>query len=398
MHRSAAVIAFVASLALAGSSTSLLAQSAAPAAAPAAAEEMLIDFESLGDARRLPGRLLGERYLESRGARFGAGAHGVLCGSTSEAEVAATGVFPPCAYPAGASGNRAGYFDGSTEALVIDFDRPIRSLSIRANLPTVHSGQTYRIRIEASNSNGFVAQSEIGGTGSVDLAPQWPTTASVSGDAPFTQVRVRALYDGTGQFLFDDIHFQPAISAVLADILTGATVPNVDEAAPVSRPAAQAGLRRFQPAQRVRTRVEWDAAFSAAAQLPAGVLAAGAMNAVNRASLPVLLPGSATALSVVSGGDSYVATISSGGRDFTLFGTRVMSVLSGGGPPDTAAIDYADLEYGVAASFSVYGASYALTMMCAPGQSEAACRDRAPLEAALKSLVVVIGEAGRARP
>jgi hypothetical protein len=101
---------------------------------------------------------------------------------------------------------------------------------------------------------------------------------------------------------------------------------------------------------------------------------------------------------VASGGDSYMATISLGGRDFTLFGTRVMSVVSGGAPPDAGAIDYVDLEYGVAASFSVYGASYALTMMCAPGQSEAACRAKAPLDAALQSLVVVIGQAGRARP
>jgi hypothetical protein len=386
--------------ALAGAATWLAAQPPAPSAAPGA-EELLIDFESVADARRLPGRLLGDRYRQSRGARFGAGAHAVLCGATNAEEVAATGVVPPCAYPTGASGDRAGYFDGSADALVIDFDRPIRSLNLRANLPSMHSGQSYRIVITGHDGAGQVAASETAAGGSVDLAPGWPTTATLSSDAPFARVRVRALYDGTGEFLFDDVRFQPAVVEAPVAAAIFAPQPPTEFTTVEDRDSVVA-VRIYPSATRVRAAIDWDLAMRhREAQRAAGIepQIPADRRMLDEALLPVLLPTAVDggAVTVSSSGDTVNAAFSHGGRDYSVYGSRVMTVLPGAAPSGGFAVRRG--EFSVAATFSLYGAAYELERYCAGDSGDdPGCGDEQALKDVARSLAVAVGAAGERRP
>lgn len=388
--------------ALLGASPSLLAQQAAPAAG----ERTVIDFESV-DASRFAGAALGARYRASHGVSFGAGAHVVRCGPTSEEEIFASGMFPPCAHANAASGVQAGYFDGTVDALVINLERPARSVSLRINLPFAFRGQAYEVSMFGDAGEGQRASSSLRASGDAASGAQWPTTAELSADSGMTRVMVMVVYDGPRQFLFDDlsIAYGGGQAPVVADIARpGAAVLQAD-GPPAADPAAAAVLRVYEAPRRVRARIDWAAAEAAEAEQARRGLAPAALadrSGLDRALLPVLLPIAADpgSADVSSTGDTFYASYARGGREYSVYGSRILTAMGGTEPASAANFEVMALEYGLAAAFAVYGAAYRIVRYCSGEEFNAPdlCHDRAAIEAEAQGLAVTIGAAGRGRP
>ncbi|MBT8471344.1 MAG: hypothetical protein KJN99_02000, partial [Marinicaulis sp.] len=123
---------------------------------------------------------------------------------------------------------------------------------------------------------------------------------------------------------------------------------------------------------------------------------------LDRATLPVLLPQNADGpvdLATQTSGDSFSATFKSGGRMYDYYGTRVMTVVNSGesGGPN---ITLLELEYGLGASFNLFGASYRIVRYCENDNAEedAACLDKEALGEHIKDVVVALGEKAGERP
>ena len=120
--------------------------------------------------------------------------------------------------------------------------------------------------------------------------------------------------------------------------------------------------------------------------------------------MPILLPSRADngSLSIVSAGDSYHADFSVGGRDYSLYGTRVLTVVNpaSGAPPPGGNVTAITTNYALIASFSVYGASYTLTRYCRNDSvaEDPSCHNRDEVGDVAREMVVAVGAAGRARP
>jgi hypothetical protein len=382
-----------------------LAQEAAPTAPTGGAA--LIDFE-LSDVSRFPGAILGERYRSNFGVSFGSGAHVVRCGSTSEAEVRAANQFPPCAHPNAASGLHAGYFDGTRDALVITLDRPARSVSLRINLPFVFRGQSYEVSMFGDAGQGESAASRLTASGDAASGASWPTTAEISVEqGGMTRVMVMVAYDGPGQFLFDDltISYGGGAPPVMADIARPGAATLQAEGPPQADPAASRVLRVYDAPLRVRARIDWAAAEAAVAeQARRGIAPVGLADrsGLDRALLPVLLPTAADPASadVSSTGDTFYASYARAGREYSVYGSRILARMAGSEPASAANFEVMELDYGLGASFAVYGAAYRIVRYCtrAEIEQEGRCHDPSAIAAEARDLAVAIGAAGGGRP
>lgn len=380
------------------------AQSAAPASAPeASTAPVVIDFEDVNDLDAVQGSTLGERYRQPYGVRFGLGAKAIVCQSSNPDDAAARGFL--CPYPRAASGRQAGYFDLSADELEIGFDRPPTTVSFAINPTGGALGQSYEIIITAFDASDALIGRNVSSAVWGEDAFTWPTRASFSGGGrPIARLLVAT---SRGRFLFDDLRldFEPPGSEVYADLAAAAAAPALRNPAPVSTAEAERGLEIYPAAPRVRTEIDWAAAVAArAAQRAAGIADVRPEDSagLNAALLPVLAPFTADggAIDVASIGDTYAASYAVDGRDYVSSGARVLVEMPGGSGAAGPNLEFADLEYGMSASFALYGAAYQVMRLCTEAEMRAGagCYDEAAMRAALRSLNILIGASGEARP
>ncbi len=385
-------------------------------AAQPAQEPGVIDFENVQGPQLGAGIELSDQYAASHGVRFGRGASVHFCARVFDDVNASL-----CSYPQAASGRRAAAHDvrSGGPAMVMDFSKPVSVVAMRINPTGGAEGEAFVAELRGFDASGVQrAQTDVRFNWSKD-AFTWPTSASL-GAARAQLSRVTVLLRRTAQnnqpvrFLIDDLSLQyapdNAVSPVAAAIAEQKGPPRVRDAAVVQSKeigAAQAALRVYPAAVRKRTVIDWDAVEAALNAQQEMALAATPYNGerfVAAAELPLLLPASAEpgSTTIVGNPDSYNATFKVGGVTYSLYGSRLLTVIAknGDAPGVNDAVTFAGTEQALTASFSVYGAAYALTRHCADESvtADPACHDRDALAAIAGDLVVVVGDAGRARP
>jgi hypothetical protein len=378
------------------------AQSPAPAeSAPSPPAQVLIDFEDFTDLGFGEGPPLGERYRANHGVRFGLGARVAACEAASPEDAAARGFL--CPYPRGASGAKVGYFNQQADELEIGFDRAPTTVSLAINPTGGALGEAYQVILTAFDaSDALIGRTTTNAVWGAD-AFTWPTRVSFAGQG--RAIARLLVATSRGRFFFDDLRldFGPPGSPVFADILAAPAAPPVVAAQTVETNAASA-LRLYSPAAEVRVAIDWDAAAAAAGRQQAAGLAAIApadRAGLDAALLPVLLPLAADAgsVDVSSTGDTFFTRFQRGGRGYSVYGSRRLADLGAGASEPISNFQAEPLEYGMSASFSVYGAAYLLYAFCTADEMRSDnCGDEADLRAAARDLAVAIGAAGEARP
>ena len=166
-------------------------------------------------------------------------------------------------------------------------------------------------------------------------------------------------------------------------------------------------MRLYPAATRIRTAIDWDEALATVDEQTAlGLNIAGLTDqrAIDVAELPVILPSRADpgTLSIAGQANSYHSDFERDGRGYSIYGTRILTQLK---PADGAArptenFELIELEYGLAATFSLYGASYTVTRYCendSPAE-DPDCLDGDAFGEMAIEMVVAVGAAGSARP
>ena len=384
----------------------------------------LIDFEAV---RTRDGRApvtLTNQYERSHGVRFGRGVSVHRCsGAYDEFSTSL------CPYPRAASGDRAAMFDVEIggSAMAVDFIEPVDAVSLRINPTGGGEGAQY-----LAQAAGLDAQGEVVAAASEDVAfsadnLNWPYILTLKGERPIVRIQIAMTLQGSSlavarvnnrpvRFFIDDLaflraHASPKVPPVAAALAAQDGPPRVGPAQIVQSPRvgpAQSTLRLYPAAVRKRLAIDWDAVDAAlsdqdALGLKAAAPASAGQKYVDLAELPLLLPQAVDAgsLQVFGSADVINAVWRSGGRDYSVYGSRLATVIAkaDGASGVQAAITFSGTEDELTASFSLFGASYALTQHCNGGATaDPACYDRDELGKIAESLVVVVGEAGRARP
>ena len=415
---SALVVALVSPIASAQVSTTPLPPLGGDAAVLSAAlpsqEPGVIDFENVEGQQIGAGIALSDQYSKSHGVTFGRGASVHFCARVFDDVNASL-----CPYPQAASGRRAAAHDvrSGGPAMVMDFSRDVSAVSMRIN-PT--GGVIDEVFV--AELAGFDANGERVANASVEFnwrqdAFTWPTSAALRG-ARFSRLTVSlrrvAQNNQPVRFLIDDLVLQYAsdetaspVAAAIADQkgpprARGAVIVQSTEVG-----GAQDEMRLYPAATRKRTTIDWDAVEKALGEQKDMDLAATPYRGerfVAAAELPLLLPASADPGSVIVLGnrDSVNAHFTLGGAAYSLYGSRLLTVIgkNEGAPGVGDAVAFTGTEQSLVASFSVYGAAYALTRHCKDESvtADPACHDRDALGKVAADLVVAVGEAGRARP
>ena len=387
---------------------------------PTSNDAINIDFENVNGPIAGAPTNLSDQYRKSYGLTFGDGASVVSCpGPTSAVQLAA------CPYPRAASGTRVAYHDvrASGQAMELFFDNPVSNLTVKINPTGGEIDQEFIARITGFDESGKQLATLDTRFFWYQDAFTWPTQAGLWSDGQRMSKATIELRPVGGRspvrFLIDNLSFTPAPDAtepVITPVFTDLTEQETrepiaaidDRYSSASTGNDRRGLELYPAATRVRVKVDWDAAFTARDEQDSQGISSAAIanNAdLSRAALPLLLPQNADAaidLAVDNAGDSYSAVFEKDGRQFDYYGTRVLTVVqpdsgAGGGAPN---LKYIELEYGLAASFSLYGVSYRVTQYCTNDNAdeEATCYDRGKLKERVQDLVVVIGATGETRP
>ncbi len=376
----------------------------------------VIDFENVQGPSAGAGVLLTDQYLKSHGVSFGPGASVHFCARVTDDVNASL-----CPYRAAASGARAAAHDvrAGGPAMTIKFSRPVDAVSMRINPTGGALNEVFTVQLSGLDANGRrVAANDTRFTWG-EAAFTWPTSVALeTSGAGFAQVTVEmrrvAQNNQPVRFLIDDVSLaysaQTGDAPVLAALNEARNPPRIEGAEVVQSDEDQEmreELRLYPAAMRVRTAIDWDAVeTSLERQKDLGFAAAAHDDApiVDIAELPLLLPSRADAasLSIAGGRDSYQADFAIGGRGYSLYGTRVLTIINPapGAPAPASNVTMMETDYALIASFSLYGASYTLTRYCRndSADEDPACHDRDALGAVAREMVVAVGAAGRERP
>ncbi|MEM9496000.1 MAG: hypothetical protein AAGA09_08345 [Pseudomonadota bacterium] len=386
-------------------------------AVPGADTETVIRFDAvLGDPIQ-GGTALDDQYSESHGVRFGPGATIEQC---RRASTNATAYVPPspCGYDRAASGQNAAHYDPrrGRGALRVDFARAVSGFSFKVNPTGGEIDTSFQVLL-----NGFDADGERIARATQSFvwrqdAFAWPTTAALRASngarIDYATIELRPQRGETVRFLFDDfsLDYAPDENPVVADLRGETRPPRLARPQVVQSPedpAVARELRIYPAATRIRTVIDWPAARNAVARQDArGIGPAGLSDrrAIDVAELPVILPSRADGgtLSVVGQRDSYHADFDRDGIGYSVYGTRVLTRVARapGGSQPANNLRIIELEYGLAATFSLYGASYTVTRYCRNDNpaEDPACYDRDALGDLAAELAVVIGANGERSP
>lgn len=379
----------------------------------------VIDFENVQGPRAGSGIALANQYAQSHGVSFSAG---VSVHGCSRGEFATTAAFVSlCPYPAAASGRRAALFDaraGGAGAMTMSFSKPVNAVSMRINPTGGQFGESFVVQMDGYNESGARIASDTMRFNYDDDAFTWPNTASLKTDqGGFARVtaelRRAAQNNQAVRFLFDDLTLSYAPEQTLspaAEAIRELRRPPRVEAEVVQSPNvgdAQNELRLYPAAVRKRAVIDWDAVDEVIAQQNERGLSAAAyrgQNFVDAAELPLLLPGAADPGSVVVAGnrDSYTAYFTVGGLAHSLYGSRLLTVMTAaqGSKPDAANLTLMRADESLTGSFALFGASYSITRHCKNDsvEDDPDCHNADALGDVAGALVVVVGQAGRGRP
>jgi len=375
----------------------------------------LIDFENVEGPQSGVGVALTTQYRESHGVSFGRGASVHYCARSTDDVMASL-----CAYQSAASGRRAAVHDvrAGGPAMVMTFDRPVEAITMRINPTGGVMDEAFIARVSGFDADGKEIVQEDTQFNWYQDAFAWPTSVGFKTDgAEIARATVQLLRVSVNnrpvRYLIDDLPLGytpertlPPVAAALAE----ETAPPRSDARVVQ--SARQGsfrdeLRIYPVATRKRAAIDWDAVDAAMAEQNALGLAAASYQGqgfVDAAELPVLLPSTADAgsLIVVGNADSYTAHFTTGGRAYSLYGSRLLTVMR---PAQGAVADQTNLtlmrtDEALIGSFVLYGASYSLTRHCIDESAadDSACHDADSMGDVAASLVVVVGDAGRGRP
>lgn len=158
-------------------------------------------------------------------------------------------------------------------------------------------------------------------------------------------------------------------------------------------------MRRYGRADRVQSRIDWAGAKAVKTRF-ASDGRAGSANVprpeLDKAMVPVLMPErvrrNATFFATE---DFYHGVIPGDGYHLSYHGTRLVSRTKGGGA--TTNLDIYELEDGMAASFSLFGAAYSVILSCDDVQADQRCRSENFMRQRIKDLAVYISTAGEAQ-
>lgn len=382
--------------------------------------QTFIDFEIASPAGAASGAAtpLTTQYRQSHGVSFGKGASIQFC--TNDYDEFNVRL---CPYPRAASGQRVAMHDIETggPAMQINFDELVSSVSMRINPTGGQMDEEFIARIIGFDANGNRAGvSELRFNWYQD-AFSWPTGVSLDAEdgAGFSRIDVSLRRVASNnlpvRFLIDDLAFEraavdtaPPVAAALA---AQDGPPRVGRAVIVQSPnvgPAQSTLQLYPAAVRKRLAIDWNAvdaalAEQAALDLDAATPTGAGGKYVDIAELPVLLPQAADAgtLQVFGNADTINAVWSANGRDYSVYGSRLVTVIekAQGASGVQSAITFSGTDDELTASFSLFGASYALTQYCKGGaDADPVCYNHDALGKIAEGLVVVVGETGRTRP
>ncbi|NNE40226.1 MAG: hypothetical protein HKN14_04825 [Marinicaulis sp.] len=377
-------------------------------------DAVTIDFEGIDGQASGAGILLTTQYRNAHGVHFGDGASVHRCGRVFDDVNVSL-----CPYAQAASGANAAAHEvrSGGDAMELFFDRPVSAVSMRINPTGGATDEFFVAQINGFNAAGDRVIQNSNRFSWTQGAVTWPTSIAFDAKtAQLTRVTVElrrvAANNRAVRFLIDDLSLRYAPESVDSPVFGALNesrqAPQAPGAEVVQSPEdeeAQEALRIYPAARRIRTKIDWDAAeamvqtqndmgLTPAALAPGGDL--------DRATLPVLLPQNADGpvdLATQTSGDSFSATFKSGGRMYDYYGTRVMTVVNSGesGGPN---ITLLELEYGLGASFNLFGASYRIVRYCENDNAEedAACLDKEALGEHIKDVVVALGEKAGERP
>lgn len=382
--------------------------------------QTFIDFESVSPTGAASGAALPltTQYRQSHGVSFGRGASIQLC--TNDYDEFNVRL---CPYPRAASGQRAALHDieSGGPAMQVRFDDPASSVSMRINPTGGRLDEEFIARIIGFDANGARAGvAELRFNWYQD-AFSWPTGISINADEGdgFSRIDISlrrvASNNAPVRFLIDDLTFERAAIVVAPPVAAALAAqdgpPRVGRAAIVQSPtvgSAQSTLQIYPAAVRKRLAIDWNGVDAALADqavlgLTAPAPAGPGQQYVDDAELPLLIPQSADAgsLQVFGNADTVSAVWRADGRNYGVYGSRIVTVIekAQGASGVRSAITFSGADDEMTASFSLYGASYSLSQYCNGGAgADPGCYDRDALGAVAEGLVVVVGDAGRARP
>lgn len=379
----------------------------------------LIDFEPIKGQDVSAGAPLTTQYKDSHGVVFGRGASVQRCSDAYD-EFARSA----CPYPRAASGERAALHDvgAGGAAMSVTFARPASAIGVAINPTGGRPDEAFIAEIIGYDAAGNRVGRAIQRFAWRQDAFSWPTEIALQTKAPANFVRAeitlrRVLMNNQPvRFLIDDLVFETApengAPPVGARLDEQSAPPRAGRGTIVQSPRigpAQDELQKYPAATRKRLSVDWAAAEADLARQdglglkPASPLRDGG-NYVDLAELPVLLPASSDpeTLMVFGNADTVNAVYRVGGRGYSAYGSRLVTVVNPaeGAPGVRSALTYSGTSDEMTASFSLYGVSYSISQHCLDGGESAdpGCYDRSRLREGLDNLVVVLGDAGRARP
>ncbi|MEM9014964.1 MAG: hypothetical protein AAGB02_07635 [Pseudomonadota bacterium] len=383
-----------------------------------APDRVVFTFDTFNGDDMGPVEAIGALYREDYGVTFGRGASVVIC-QPPNFTTSAAGTYSPCAYESAASGRNAALYDlRGGQQLRLDFDRPVSSISARINPTGGRLDEVFEYRITGFDANGArIAQNRQEFFWRQDAAT-WPTRASLSADGgeivrATIELRRRLAASQSVRFLIDDLtlDFVPdGPSPVVADLNEETRPPRIGDPVVVQSPDdadLRDELRLYPPATRIRVGIDWLRANAALEEQNLRGIAPAALadsRAIDRVELPVLLPSRAdgASLSVVGQRDSYHADFTRDGRDYAIYGTRVLTRIgrAPGAPAITQNLQIERMGYGMGASFSLYGASYTITRYCRndSANEDPGCHDADDFGVMAEELALAIGAAGRRNP
>ena len=205
-------------------------ESVAEIATPLPGTTRTLDFETFD--RKQTGERVGagfamtDQFAASHGIRFRSGFSVQPC-SDQTFRATTANITYYCRYPKAASGEIAGFYDGTSNQgiLTLDFDHPVRRAQLRINPTGGQRGERFEVILTGyAGDNRQIAQSRQTLSWD-DMALTWPTLAILDGDgSSFTSmtVRLRSLdqNDRGTRFLIDDLslEFAPERSPLAAAI------------------------------------------------------------------------------------------------------------------------------------------------------------------------------------
>ena len=155
----------------------------------------------------------------------------------------------------------------------------------------------------------------------------------------------------------------------------------------------------FKAAEVDRLAIDWDRAKAFATRLKdAGISRPGVLARPDRdrVELPILVPARVTSdPMILAKPDFYYATVSGDGWFINIHGTRLTyrRAVFYGGPDEspTGDIEFFDTETGIATSFALFGAHYAVSLTCDTVETQALCEDQTFLASWIDDLVPSLG-------